>query len=187
MSLGWPSFLQGFQQLKKERWQNLWRQKALRLGADLVQRVIAVAGAEKLPSCSLPLRHRLRVMPKADCKRRLDKGLVCRLISLWEPSSCVGCWRRIRCLLLRTLCDADSSTLGAQATVQLQRLPKAIAIDRLPNFEISDSEAHSLYPAAQVWSGRPGPGSARLGIEGYSLALMFRMAAILVSSIASCS
>ena len=64
---------------------------------------------------------------------------------------------------------------------------KAIAIDRLPNLEISDSETDPLYPAALVWSarsGRPGPGSARLGIEGYTLALMFWMAAILVSSIA---
>ena len=77
----------------------------------------------------------------------------------------------------------------AQATVQLQRLPRAIANDRLPNLEISDSEAHPLGPAAQVWSarsGRPGAGSARLGIEVYSFALMFWMAAILVSSIASC-
>ena len=66
------------------------------------------------------------------------------------------------------LCDADNSTPDAQATVQLQRLPKAITIDRSLNLVIFDSEAHSLYPAAQVWSGRTGPGSARLGIEGYS-------------------
>ena len=127
-------------------------------GADLAEsiRVVAASGAEKFPSNSVPLRHRLRAMPVVGGERRL--GLVCRLIPLWEPSSCAMC----ACLLLRTLCDADSSSLGAQATVQLQPLPNAIKSDLLPNLETSDSEAHSLYPAAQVWSGR----SDRVGGSG---------------------